>query len=45
MNHYIILWLKDMVHDKGSVKYEDHKLPSVVTRDLQHAEHDSYLAI
>ena len=25
--------------------YEDHKLPSVTTRDLEHAGHDSYLAL
>ena len=27
----------------GCDKYEDHKLPSVATRDLEHAGHDSYL--
>ena len=25
--------------------YEDHKLPSVATRDVEHAGHDSYLAL
>ena len=31
--------------DSSSVIYEDHKLPSVATRDLEHAGHDSYLAL
>ena len=25
--------------------YEDHKLPSVATRNFEHAGHDSYLAL
>ena len=29
----------------SSYNYEDHKLPSVATRDLEHAGHDSYLAL
>ena len=28
-----------------SLSYEDHKLPSVATRDLEHVGHDSYLAL
>ena len=29
----------------GSDNYDDHKLPSVATHDLEHAGHDSYLAL
>ena len=31
--------------DPDSVRYEDHKLPSVATRDLKHARYDAYLAL
>ena len=30
---------------KFGKNYEDHKLPSVATRDLEHAGHDSYFAL
>ena len=29
----------------GAAMYIDHKLPSVATRDLEHAGHDLYLAL
>ena len=32
-------------HEWPTATYEDHKLPSVGTRDLEHAGHDSYLAL